>query len=288
MYSSSVTSSAYAAKVGFDFSGKAGARNVLLPSTTLSGSTYVTQHTALNDRRLVQGYCDTHCWVNVDLFKDGKSIKQYQQSVRLDCAPARLTLSPAKHEDSMSTICRPAGSVLSALSANKSASTEVSVAHLEQPLVLNTLSSGERMSTVDLPIEASFHQLPQSAADAMNVTGGITCEVEAKWYTKRTFSASSSASDEVKVTTQLVSTQSSEVHFPPTLSPLPDSHKSNAASAVGMLQLILPNSASMPSISTDLLDISYQVELKYTFHLGTKKQPLLLKGKTKVDCCLTS
>ena len=130
----------------------------------------------------------------------------------------------------------------------------------------------------------------------MAQSSGIRCTVESKWYTKRTFAASStvttaglvgSVRDKMEISKELVSSQESEVVFPPLLSNNSSHEEGTTASTLAMLQLILPSSASFSSIETEVLSVRYEVELRYTFHLGAAKQAVLLKGRSRVGCGLS-
>lgn len=295
----SATGTNYTATAAFDISGKAGKKHAALPTASLEGSSYVIQHTALSDRRLTHGVCETHSWVNVDLVRDGAVIHQSQHLVKLDCKPQRLSITSSgggKHNDV--TVCRPSQSGLRSrwTSSRPSTQVEVRLPH-EEPLRLDSVKraqSSETHDTVEIPLEAAFSHLPASAIEAMSQSAGVRCDIETKWCTKRSFNTSplssnkTTARDQPEIKQQLVSTQSSEITFPPLLHLSDDSDDGEKASTIGMLHLVLPASASLPSLHTDLLKVKYELELRYTFRLDSGRQPLQLKGTAKIECCLSS
>jgi hypothetical protein len=294
---SSTNTMKYTAKIAFDVSGKPGKQSTMLPSTSLEGSIYVTQHTALNDRHIVRGKCETYSWVNIDLIKDGLATYQSQQSVELDVHPQHLKIASSKAADgNVAATCQPVHSSLRSrwTSSPAAVTAEVSLPSDEEMHLMSSKNpnTDKTHTSVELPLHVAFSGLSDAVTDAISRSGGVKCDVETKWYSKRSFKTSSQPStghtdsDQAVITSQLVSSQASAITFPPLARPVDGSNHEESLSTIGMLHLNLPRSASLPTVQTNLLKVEYELELKYTLHLDTYKSPLLLKGKTKVECRL--
>lgn len=291
---SSATIARYTTKLAFDITGKGTSRIVILPSTTFEGSTYVTHHTALNDRHLVRGTCEAHTWASVDLIKDGKVIFQVQQAVQLNCLPKRVAMSTSKEVgNKIVAPCLPVRSgLLPKFTSATTARGDVCLPQEELYLTpTQTASGNSTYNSVEVPLQASFSRLSAATINVMSQTEGVRCEVDTKWITKRSFKiteANRGMPVVCEVKQQLVSTQGSEVRFPPLAFPdgNPNTNYTGAMSTLGTLHLVLPASATCPSVHTSLLDVQYSLELNFTFRLGAGKQAILLRGKSSVDCKL--
>jgi hypothetical protein len=295
---STATTTRYSAKVAFDVSGKPHKQSVMLPSTSLDGSTYVTQHTALNDRHLVRGTCETYSWVNVDFIQNGISVYQTKDPVELEVKPQHMTIaSPKTTRDGAAALCRTVVSGLRSrwTSSPAAVTAEVSLPSDEEIHLVDNKNptTNKTYTSVELPLHVAFSGLSAPVVEAISQSGGVRCDVETKWYSTRSFNTSAQASaghtepNRTVIASQLISTQGSEVIFPPLVRPSDGAGAEEKLSTMGLLHLVLPKSASLPSVQTDLLKVEYELELKYTFQLDGYKSPLFLKGKAKVDCCLS-
>ncbi|ETN44286.1 uncharacterized protein HMPREF1541_10466 [Cyphellophora europaea CBS 101466] len=267
--------------------------NSLLPATNMYGTTYITKHTALSDQHAVEGRCETHIWVSADFFRHGVLVHSSRSAIELDTRPRLLELGSSKQQPSgpLTTQCRPRMSgVKAGLTSFRKSTKAQSSLQVQLPtdsLIVSPsqLRNGRNCSTVSVPLQVSVTGLSSADVKALLQDGGLRCEVETKWISKHAFTAPTSSTEHAAsatVTKRTATTQHSDIAFPPVYeADLPE--ESQVVSTTGVLVAMLPESAALPTFSSALLQVDYELEFKFLFRLG---RCAIYEGKTRTPCTL--
>lgn len=251
-----------------------GSTNAFVPSLSLAASTYITRVTALKDRHLVEGSCQVVYWLEAELLRSNTDRVVRRLTCPVDVSSLHVPLIVEAHDEaSVEQVIKPKSRRLSRV-FNTAPEPQVSI---QMPRQLGTMSSasakfatGSRhlsvpvTVTLDMPAGAS----PQSLASLESST--LQCSVRTHWYTSRTFGTSSLSQFEGKplnpgtvIRNTTVSGQKLQLSFPPLYQSASDASTSNSKkfSTSMMLDLVLPESISSPTVSTELLDIGYCLDM---------------------------
>lgn len=288
------TSQSHSAKVVFDGADKpmsiaSSLPNRPLPPTSISASTYVTEHTALHDQHLVQGRCETHCWVTAEFYSEGVVTHRCQAIVEPEHTTALLSLRPTKSNQSgqASTTCHQANRPFDRFrkSTRQQASARVCLPEGSLVVVPSQTPDDKHASSVSIPLKVSLDGLPAAELAGLDQSGMLACDVETAWVSQKNFNTGPSDGQRQNCTTfskRTVSTQMSTIIFPPVYRS-ESRTATNDVSTTGILQLILPESASLPTMSSELLRVDYRLEIRLLFRLscGTR-----IQGKLHTACIL--
>ncbi|KAK5065073.1 hypothetical protein LTR84_000908 [Exophiala bonariae] len=259
-----------------------GSTNAFVPSLSLAASTYITRVTALKDRHLVEGSCQVVYWLEAELVQSGSERIVRKLSCPVDVSSLHVPLTvEAIDETSVEQVIKPKSRRLSRVFSSVP-EPQVSV---KMPRQLGTMSSasakfatGSRhlsvpvTVTLDLPAGTS-HQTLTSLE-----TNTLQCSIRTHWYTSRTFGTSSLSHFEGKqlnpgtvIRNTTLSGQKLELNFPPLYNSTTDGNSSTSKkfSTSTMIDLILPESISSPTVSTELLDIGYCLDMSMKFAFDT-------------------
>lgn len=245
-----------------------GALDGFVPSMSLSGSTYVTRVTALRDRHLVEGSCEVGYTLEAEFLRSETNQVVRRISCPVDVStsvtPLAVEVTSSNHPDHVEQIAKPQQRSLNVFLTSHS-QPEVSV---EMPKVLgcilsdsSRLATGCRRLTIPVLVNVALPSHARRKAQSLLETDSFKCSVQAQWYTRRRFTTGPCAVDSV-VQSDRVSTQK----FASTLPPLYRATSEGAKYTASMnLDLLLPESISTPSISTNLLNVSYTLNLSMKF-----------------------
>jgi len=253
-----------------------GSTNAFVPSLSLAASTYITRVTALKDRHLVEGSCQVVYWLEAELVQSATDKVIRRLSCPVDVSSLHVPLIvEAIDETSVEQVIKPKSRRLSRVFSSVP-EPQVSI---KMPRQLGTMSSasakfatGSRYLsvpvtvTLDLPAGTSQETLTSLE------TNTLQCSIRTHWYTSRTFGTSSLSHFEGKqlppgtvIRNTTLSGQKLELNFPPLYNSSSSegntSGTSQKFSTSTMIDLILPESISSPTVSTELLDIGYCLDM---------------------------
>jgi len=244
---------------------KNGGSAAFVPSMKLEGTTYLTRVTALTNRELLQGTCEVTYSLEADFLKSGTNEVVRRISCPVDISSSLTPLDVEVTSSNVSTgvhqVAKPQFRTMSRFLGSHP-QPELSV---ELPKMLGSIvsdfSTGCRRLTV--PVSVNIH-LPSNGrrqAQAVLENDHLRCSVKAQWYTKRTFTTGIAAVEST-VHSDRLSTQRYNVTLPPLYK---SSSESSTYTTMVELDLLLPESTSTPSFSTDLLKIGYTLDLAMKF-----------------------
>jgi hypothetical protein len=293
--SSNPATSTYRTTVVFDTANKplsvaSSLPNRPLPSTLVEASGFVTKHTALHDQHQVHGVCETHCWVTADFYRDGAVVHSSRAMIDPTCKPSLLSFEGDKSGRAgrrTSFTCRAPKPAFSAFRKAARDDPSALIELHEDSLIVKPSRTQDNIkcSTVHIPLNMTINGLLPNELASIEHEGGLVCEIETKWISQKSFYAGSNEAqhnDPMSLTKRTASTQISNVTFPPAY--ISESSAGTAAvSTVGMLQLVLPESASLPTLTSPLLRVDYSLEMKLRLRLHSG---IVLSGKTHTQCIL--
>ncbi|EXJ86550.1 hypothetical protein A1O3_03503 [Capronia epimyces CBS 606.96] len=278
-------------------SSPSGMLNAFVPSLQISGSTYITRVTALTDRHVVRGSCDVVYWLEAELLRSGSRDSIRKLTCAVDVSSLAMPMevevsSPSNDLDHVEQLAKPQQMrpihkfFTSQTRARLSVHIPKRLGYLRSDS--SSLATGcRRLSIpvtvdVDLPPPSNSSQQQEGRESTLMQTQGLKCSVRAKWFTRKTFTTGPPAPESV-INNTTVSTQdlvmtlpplysNSPVSIPNLISPTSASH-SNYSTSMD-LDLLLPQSVACPSVSTELLDIVYTLDLSLKFESdGLSKGP---------------
>ncbi|EHY57418.1 hypothetical protein HRR83_002904 [Exophiala dermatitidis] len=258
----------------------------LVPSMTMSGSTYITRVTALKDRHLVQGSCEVVYWLETEFLRS-----QTGEVVRKLSCPAdisSLTMLMRAEVGDMSSndptghleqVAKPQQLRTMDRFFHSTTRPEVSI---QMPKILgylvsdsSSLATGCRRLSIPVTVDVA---LPLSTSDQRQrhlevQTQCLKCTVKTKWFTRKTFTTGPSSMDSA-INNTTASAQDMVLTLPPLYNGSGDGDgNGNGNSAAGYrkystsmdLDLLLPESVAGPSITTELLHVNYILDLAMKF-----------------------
>nr|XP_016247271.1 uncharacterized protein PV07_06835 [Cladophialophora immunda]KIW27055.1 hypothetical protein PV07_06835 [Cladophialophora immunda]OQU99711.1 hypothetical protein CLAIMM_05306 [Cladophialophora immunda] len=248
-------------------SSRRGTSDEFVPSMTLSGTTYLTKVTALTNRELLDGSCQVVYTLEAEFLRS-----QTNQLVRRISCPVDVSsgLTPLDVEvtsegssDHVEQVAKPQLRLNRLLGSQSQPEVSVHLPKLVGCAVndLSTASTGCRRLTVPVSVNVALPSHIRRQAQSQLENDMITCSGTARWFAKRTFTTGSSA-----VESTVHSDRASTQKFAMTLPPLYKLSTETSKYTTSMeLELLLPESISTPSISTDLLKVSYTLDLSMRF-----------------------
>lgn len=270
--------------VDFVFSIPYGSQDSLLPTMSLTGSTYFTGSTVLSDQHVLHGKCDVFYWAVAEFKHKGSIVRRLRRQFEVNQATAPYVLIPSPLSlQSSVCIAKPHTTALLwkgwPLKSKSRLTPRISLSIGRQWFTAS--NSKHPLLSIPLTLSAFLSLLYSDAYPVQDmVEHGIqNCIVQAKWYKRQSFANSGlqKPTDEgrgdLRITTITVVEQKTRIHFPPLYQ---QDDKGTSAkdealprlkefSTSSILELLLPVSMSAPSVSTDLLRISYELELDFSF-----------------------
>jgi hypothetical protein len=238
--------------------------DAFIPSTTLSGTTYLTKVTALTNRELLKGSCEVVYTLEADFLRSATRQVVRRISCPVDISPS-LTALEAKviyssPSDSVEEIAKPQ---LRSLNRFRGTQSQPGVS-VEVPKLLgylisdfSTVSTGCRRLTIPVTVNVTLPEGSRRQAQSLLEKEQLSWSVKAQWFSRRTFTTGSSAVEST-VHSDRVSSQQYAVVLPPLYK---SNQESSKYTATVEMDLLVPESISTPSVSTDLLNIGYTLDL---------------------------
>lgn len=251
-----------------------------VPSMSISGTTFVTRVTALRDRHVVQGRCDVAYSLEAEFLRSGSSQPVRRQSCPVEIssllAPLAVEVQSPSLADRVEQAAKPQLRSFSRFRSSQ-AHPDLLVSLPKRlgriPWVSSRSATASRRLPIPVSIRVMFPTQPrrpgqkqgQDQDQAPSTADFLKCSIQAQWHTKRTFTTGSSAVESV-VHSDCISTQRLALTSPPLYR---CSAPENSTYTTSMdLELLVPESISSPCICTDLLDISYTLDLAMKFEFG--------------------
>ncbi|KAK4935136.1 hypothetical protein LTR10_023757 [Elasticomyces elasticus] len=239
-----------------------------IPSMSLTGNTYVTQVTAISNRHLVPGRCDVVYWLEAEFLQSASNQVVRKIACPVDVSslqtPLEAEVASQGHSSVVERIAKPHARALRLINSHSRPEVNVNI-----PKKLGyILSDSSRLATgcrsLSIPVSVNVKVPPHARRQAQAQIDSLECSVKAQWYTRKTFTTGPSAVEST-VDSATVSTQ----RLSPVLPPLYNStSEKDAVYTTQMeLNLLLPESATGPSVSTDLLHVGYTLDLAMKFEL---------------------
>ncbi|KAH0845663.1 hypothetical protein FOPE_11800 [Fonsecaea pedrosoi] len=245
-----------------------------LPLTgTFTGTTTITQSTALNDLRVEHGSCEVSYWVEVTFRLSGRQIGFLTQHTQIPSLYHHLRAAPAR---GIPLTHRAKPDILARCRFHKIPDLSLTLSEADMT-VRRDPETGKRHISVPLSVA-------RDASENFGIDGrqSLKCSVEAKWEVKTRFSTTPGRPSSAKVRAGEViykvttaSTQKSTILFRP-LPQYDDSRRTQKAKktpaepyvATSQLDLSVPDAISQPSLDWMYLARTYALDLCLTFHGG--------------------
>lgn len=247
-----------------------------VPSMSMSGTTYVTRVTAIRDRHLVEGACEVVYSLEAEFLRSGTNQLVRRISCPVDVSseltPLEVEVNSLGSSDQVERVAKPQSRSLNRFIPSPSQpELTVSMPKMLGSIISDSsrLATGCRRFTIPVSVNVA---LPRRLASSISETNTLKCSVKAQWYTKRTFTTGPSAVEST-VRSDRASTQKFALALPPLYQ---DENDRSKYSTSMELDLLLPGSISTPSISTNLLSVSYSLDLSMDLELngnGASKTP---------------
>ncbi|KIY02998.1 uncharacterized protein Z520_01464 [Fonsecaea multimorphosa CBS 102226] len=245
-----------------------------LPLTgVFTGTTTITQNTALNDHRVERGDCEVSYWVEVNFRLSGTQVGFLNQHIQISSLYPCLRASPARGNP---LTIRAKPDILSRCRFQKPPDLSLTLSEADMTIKRDA-QTGKRHISVPLTVA-----MDASEALSMDSRQSLKCSVEAKWEVNTRFSTTPGRPSAAKVRAGEViykkttaSTHKSTILFRPL--PQYDDYrraqkgKKNPAEpyvATSQLDLAVPDAVSQPSLEWKHLSRTYTLDLSMTFHGG--------------------
>ena len=262
---------------------------VVVPSMSLSGSTFITQSTVLTDQHRFEGRCDVLYWLTAEFKKQGAVTKSFCQCIDIERVSEALLLTalPLSSKQLECVAAPTSWSILRKIWSSERKPSKPTL-QLSLPSDLGSVrdsqqTAGVKGQSVTIPITVSLRLPPQSAIVFLEdgvLHHGLSADVTAKWHTRKAFAtagllqSSGNKPTPARISKNTIVVQQGNLLFPPLVCHRDQGHQSleNGAiarpivySTTDFFQLLLPETVTSPSVSTDLLRISYELELVVSF-----------------------
>lgn len=286
---------------------------VRLPSSEiLTGSRYITEHTALSDQHLVTGKCKVKYWITAEFIPNisTQNVPNVPQitSCPLDLSfqPSAIDISPVTATAKQSTRLRFSESCNSVFAyCGYSRFTSRQPANIcfnvsEAPAIPLTCRGPDGQHAFNLPITMSVTiPPPRSAVDATRSTllrhqllqKGLESIISltAYWHTLQHFSAGAAATDHT-ITSDLshLVAKDMKLDFPPFY--VSKNQYGDEYTATTYIDITVPEAlVSSCSFDSKLLEISHSLNLTLSTRKLEASVPLLpaCTAKMQVDCALS-
>ncbi|KAJ9612298.1 hypothetical protein H2200_003895 [Cladophialophora chaetospira] len=239
-----------------------------VPSMKLSGTTYLTKVTALTNRELLEGSCEVVYGLEAEFLRSETNQLVRRISCPVDIAsgvaPLDVEVTSSNGAHKVEEVAKPQTRSLNRfLGSQSQPALSVEVPKMLGSIVSDssTVSTGCRRLTVPITVNVSLPSNARRQAQSLLERDQLRCSLKAQWFSRRTFKTGSAAVEST-VHSDRVSTQNYAVTLPPL-------YKSNAESSkyttMVELDLLLPESIATPSISTDVLNVNYTLDLSMKF-----------------------
>ncbi|OAP57009.1 hypothetical protein AYL99_09121 [Fonsecaea erecta] len=246
-----------------------GVPDEFVPSMTLSGTTYLTKVTALTNRELLEGSCQVAYTLEAEFLRSPTNQVVRRISCPVDVSsgltPLEVEVTSDGYSDHVAQIAKPQLRWNRLLGSQSQPEVSVHLPKLVGCAVndSSTASTGCRRLTVPVSVNIAFPSHNRRPAQSLMEKDSLNCSVTARWLTKRTFTTGPAA-----VESTVHSDRASTQKFATTLPPLYKSSTETSKYTTSMeLELLLPESISTPTISTDLLKVSYTLDLSMSFEV---------------------
>ena len=254
---------------------------------TLTGTTFVTQSNVLSDQHKVFAKCNVLYWITAEFRRHQLVTKQVSHPVEITKLSSALQVraSTTHAADYLECTAVPGSwSVIRKSWPVRSRKASIPTLSFRVPSELGKLAAkdsekGTSYQSMTIPIMVSLTVPPHSATDPLHdatIQGGVQdVEVTAKWHTSKIFSTgslrhpASARRHQPWIYKSTVVEQKSVLCFPPFYHEV-NQYRRQAEdpfvySAMVSLRLVLPDTIASPSVSTDLLSISYRLELLISY-----------------------
>lgn len=254
-------------------SASAGLTKTLPLTTTIEGSTSVTQSTAMNDRHIVQGECEVSYWIEAQFRSRGRQVGSLHQPVQISGLYPHLHISLSNGQP-LTIDATP--DLLARWKMQKSPKLSVSIYEPEITIVRDH-KTGKRHISIPIAVAMEM-QTPPGGSTSIDARQSLKCSVDAKWQVSDRFSiipvrgkGQIPLRGEAINKTSTASTQKSNILF----RPLPvyensDTSKDKSTQtsyvAASALELSVPDAISQPSMCWNHFARSYKLDLSLTFH----------------------
>jgi len=245
-----------------------GASEAFVPSMKLSGTTYLTKVTALTNRELLEGSCEVLYALEAEFLRSETKQLVRRISCPVDIASGLTALdvqvTSTNQSGKFEELAKPQSRSLNRfLGSQSQPALSVEVPKMLGSIVSDssTVSTGCRRLTVPITVNVSLPSNVRRQAESLLESDQLRCSVKAQWFSRRKFTTGFMAVEST-VHSDRVSTQNYAVTLPPL-------YKSDAESSkyttMVELDLLLPESIATPSVSTDVLNINYTLDLSMKF-----------------------
>jgi len=287
--------------------------NIRLPSPALlTGSTYVTEHTALSDQHLVTGKCEVQYWITAELIPKTNSEGVLNVPLTTSCCldlsfqPSKIHISPATATAKQSTRLRlseSCNSVFSYCGYSRSAPRQPARIRFnvsQAPPIPLTCRGSDGQHAFTLPVTMSITiPSPRSAVDATRsvllrqllLQKGLidVTSLTAHWRTSQHFSVGATATEHM-ITSDLSHLVAKEMKldFPPFY--VSESRSECEYTATAYIDIAVPEAlVSSCSFGSKLLEISHSLNLTLSTRKLATSVPLLQAStaKMQLDCALS-
>jgi hypothetical protein len=245
-----------------------GAPESFIPSMTLSGTTYLTKVTALTNRELLEGSCEVVYTLEAEFLRSETNQLVRRISCPVDISssltPLDVEVTSSGPSDKVEEIAKPQLRSLNRLLGTQSQpGLTVEVPKMLGCLVSDpsTVSTGCRRLTVPISVNISLPSHVRRQAQSLLENEQLKLSVKAQWFARRTFTTGYAAVEST-IHSDRVSTQNYAVTLPPLYK---SSTQSSKYTTTVELDLLLPESISTPTISTDILNVNYTLDLSMKF-----------------------
>ena len=255
-----------------------GGPNTFVPSMKLSGTTYLTKVTALRNRELLEGSCEVVYMLEAEFFQSEtkKLVRRVTSPVDVSAGltPLEVKVMSSGASDKVEEVAKPRLRSLNRFFRIQSQPRlSVEVPEMLGCVVsdLSTVSTGCRRITIPISVNVSAPSNARRQAQSLLQNEQVKCSVRVKWLARRTFTTGYSAVEST-IHSDRISSQKYAVTLPPMYK---SSSQGSKYTTLVELDVLLPKSISNPSISTDLLNVSYTLELSMRFEASGNE---LFKG----------
>lgn len=238
-------------------------------SGTVSGTTNLTQTTALNDHKVIQGECEVTYWIEAQFRLAGKKVGFLNHDVHISALYPRLRVSVSK---GFPHTLRAKPDMLARCRFQKCPKLSVNLSESDMAVESD---SNPRKRRISIPMTLA---LDTSSTAPIDCRQSLKCSVEAKWEVKSHFSTVPvrSSADRPHISqavykTTTASTQKAIILFRP-LPRYEDRDAPNAKTAppsdyfaTSRLDLSVPDALSQPSLRWDYLSRAYMLNLTLNF-----------------------
>ena len=254
-----------------------------MPPMCIKGETYVTTSDVLSNHFLVRGSCDVSYWIKAEFRLKADFIRCVKCPLDISepLAALRLDVSTRARASDLTVALRPqTWSMLRRgwpLKCKSQMAPNLTV-HLSQDLGTIhriTASPGDKFQILAVPLTVTVADLPMCGPDLHDLIGNLlpTITVETRWSTTKVFGISdltkrnldNNSRHPAKIRNGSTTTQKQVLQLPPfyqgPVGQPPAGDSDHCFSATAMLELFFSDGIIYPSMRTNLIEVSYDLEL---------------------------